>query len=151
MKEAILYERLGGGRVRCQLCYRTCVILKGKRGYCASRINLDGTLYSLIYGIISVAKPTPIEDKPLLGFHPGSRCLSIGTYGCNFRCKGCQNHKLSWGTDELDALVAAAETLAAQGPDALSEPLPTPNGLQYLTPQEIVDQAVEFDCEGLVD
>jgi pyruvate formate lyase activating enzyme len=33
----------------------------------------------------------PIEKKPLYHFLPGSKVLSIGTFGCNFGCEFCQN------------------------------------------------------------
>jgi pyruvate formate lyase activating enzyme len=37
----------------------------------------------------------PIEKKPLAWFLPGSQTFSIGTYGCNFACRFCQNDELS--------------------------------------------------------
>jgi pyruvate formate lyase activating enzyme len=37
----------------------------------------------------------PIEKKPLRHFHPGSRILSLGSYGCNMRCAYCQNSAIS--------------------------------------------------------
>lgn len=83
MKEALLYEKIEKGRVQCRLCHRRCRIDEGKTGYCLSRLNIDGALFSLIYGVISAMETSPIEDKPLIRFHPGSRCLSVGTFGCN--------------------------------------------------------------------
>lgn len=37
----------------------------------------------------------PIEKKPLYHFYPGTKILSMGTRGCNFRCPGCQNWEIS--------------------------------------------------------
>jgi pyruvate formate lyase activating enzyme len=37
----------------------------------------------------------PIEKKPLYHFLPGSDILSLGTFGCNFRCPFCQNWQIS--------------------------------------------------------
>lgn len=37
----------------------------------------------------------PIEKKPLYHFLPGSWIYSIGTVGCNFRCRFCQNWDIS--------------------------------------------------------
>jgi pyruvate formate lyase activating enzyme len=37
----------------------------------------------------------PIEKKPLNHFLPGSQVLSLGTLGCNLRCRFCQNWELS--------------------------------------------------------
>ncbi len=35
-------------------------------------------------------------DKPIVYFSGNVKILSIGSWGCNFRCLGCQNAKLSW-------------------------------------------------------
>lgn len=90
-KEAYLYERLDEGKVLCNTCQRRCVISEGKRGWCRTRINGGGKLYTLIYGEVSSLSINPIEKKPVFHFHPGSRWLSLGSVGCNFRCPGCQN------------------------------------------------------------
>ncbi|MCW8800182.1 MAG: AmmeMemoRadiSam system radical SAM enzyme [Desulfobacter sp.] len=95
MKEALLYESLEGNRVRCNLCNHRCKIQKGKRGICSVRENRDGKLYSLAYGKIIAEHIDPIEKKPLFNFLPGSKAFYIGTVGCNFRCKHCQNFDIS--------------------------------------------------------
>ena len=33
--------------------------------------------------------------KPLYNFYPGSNILSIGSFGCNFKCSFCQNYSIS--------------------------------------------------------
>jgi pyruvate formate lyase activating enzyme len=95
MKEAMFYEKLGDGKVRCFLCAQHCIISPGKRGICAVRENIEGTLYSLVYGKIVAHHIDPIEKKPLFHFYPGSRSYSIATVGCNFRCLHCQNYDIS--------------------------------------------------------
>jgi pyruvate formate lyase activating enzyme len=37
----------------------------------------------------------PIEKKPLARFYPGSRILSVGSYGCSLNCPFCQNWEIS--------------------------------------------------------
>jgi pyruvate formate lyase activating enzyme len=37
----------------------------------------------------------PIEKKPLYHYYPGSKILSIGSYGCNLNCPFCQNCDIS--------------------------------------------------------
>lgn len=37
----------------------------------------------------------PMEKKPLYHFLPGSKTLSVGTLGCNFKCLNCQNHEIA--------------------------------------------------------
>ncbi|MFQ6069856.1 MAG: AmmeMemoRadiSam system radical SAM enzyme [Candidatus Aminicenantales bacterium] len=91
MKEAILYDTLQDSKVQCNICQRKCVIKEGDRGYCLTRINRKGKLYSLIYGLVSTMMISPIEKKPVYHFFPGSEWLSLGSFGCNFRCPGCQN------------------------------------------------------------
>jgi pyruvate formate lyase activating enzyme len=95
LKEAMFYEKLDEGKVRCNLCNHRCKIASGKTGICGVRENRDGTLYSLIYNTVSSEAVDPIEKKPLFHFNPGSRAYSLGTIGCNFKCKHCQNWTIS--------------------------------------------------------
>jgi len=95
MKEALLYERLEGGQVRCRLCAQGCRIDDGHLGFCQVRRNVGGTLYSLVYGQAISQVVDPIEKKPLFHFYPGSQAYSIATPGCNFRCTFCQNADIS--------------------------------------------------------
>jgi len=94
-KEAMLYEKLPEGKVRCNLCAHRCVIADGKKGICQVRENRGGTLYSLVYGRTIIQHVDPVEKKPLFHFHPGSTAYSIATPGCNFRCHWCQNWDIS--------------------------------------------------------
>lgn len=82
-------------RVTCLLCPKECVIIDGKTGVCGVRQNVDGTLVSLVYEKPVAIHIDPIEKKPLYHFHPGSRILSVGTYGCNLSCQFCQNFDIS--------------------------------------------------------
>ena len=95
MKEALLYQKLEGGRVRCVLCAHRCLIADGKRGLCQVRENREGTLYSLVYRRLISQAIDPIEKKPLFHFYPGSTAFSIATVGCNYRCTFCQNAEIS--------------------------------------------------------
>lgn len=94
-KEARYYEILPEGNIRCMLCPHRCLISSGKKGLCMGRINKEGKLYSESFGKVSSIGIDPIEKKPLYHFYPGSEILSIGTYGCNFRCDYCQNWEIS--------------------------------------------------------
>jgi len=100
MKEAILFERLDKGKVRCNLCYHRCIIKEGSYGICGVRKNTGGTLFTLVYDKIIAAHVDPIEKKPLFQFYPGSKAYSIATVGCNFTCKHCQNADISQFTQE---------------------------------------------------
>jgi pyruvate formate lyase activating enzyme len=95
LKEAMLYEQLSDGKVKCNLCGRRCTIADGKVGFCLVRKNEGGRLYSLVYGKACSACVDPIGKKPLSHFHPGALVMSIATVGCNFRCRFCDNWVIS--------------------------------------------------------
>ena len=95
MKEAMFYNKLEGGKVKCNLCNHQCVISASKRGICHVRENRGGILYSLVYGKVVANSIDPVEKKPLFHFYPGSAAYSIATVGCNFRCLHCQNWNIS--------------------------------------------------------
>ncbi|MFC1487797.1 AmmeMemoRadiSam system radical SAM enzyme [Thermoproteota archaeon] len=96
MKEAMFYEKLDGKRINCNLCYHRCSsIAVSRKGICGVRENIDGELYSLVYGRVVACAVDPIEKKPLFNFLPGSKSYSIATVGCNFRCDNCQNYDIS--------------------------------------------------------
>jgi pyruvate formate lyase activating enzyme len=121
-REASFYEKRDDGRVQCRLCPHNCIIAEGKTGFCRVRVNRGGVLHTAIYGEVSSVAMDPIEKKPLYHFFPGSSILSIGTVGCSFRCKFCQNYSIS------------------QNPDH-----PT----QYYSPEKIVSLAGSRDSVGI--
>jgi pyruvate formate lyase activating enzyme len=86
-----LAQQLAKGSVKCLVCERRCKISEGSRGFCKTKMNIDGVLYTLVYGNISSISANPIEKKPFFHFYPGSQALTVGTYGCNFLCPWCQN------------------------------------------------------------
>jgi pyruvate formate lyase activating enzyme len=113
------------------LCLWRCKLGHGQRGFCQAHVNRHGTLYNLSYGMLSAIDVGPIEDKPVRHFRPGTRVMSVGSYGCNFRCGGCHNLEISWGVTALDDLAKGESTAA------------------YVTPQELVDAAKRHGVEGI--
>ena len=109
-KEALLYAKLDGERVRCNLCAHRCDIAPGKRGICRVRENRDGTLYTLVYGRTISQAVDPIEKKPLFHFYPGTGSFSIATPGCNFRCTFCQNADISQMPRDRDLIMGTPAT-----------------------------------------
>ncbi len=126
MKEALLWEALDEGYVRCNLCAHRCRIAPGKRGICGVRENRDGVLYSLVYGEIVAINSDPIEKKPLFHFLPGSYSLSIATVGCNFRCLHCQNSDISQMPRDEGRIVG-----------------------RYYSPSEVINYALSYGCESI--
>ena len=83
----------------CQVCFRHCRIEEGETGFCLARTCQDGKITAANYGKITAMHLDPIEKKPLRRFYPGTRILSVGSYGCNLRCPFCQNSEISWSRD----------------------------------------------------
>ena len=79
----------------CPVCPHRCHIPEGKTGKCRARGTKDGVVVPLNYGFATSLALDPIEKKPLKRFYPGSRILSIGSYGCNLNCPFCQNWEIS--------------------------------------------------------
>jgi pyruvate formate lyase activating enzyme len=122
LHEAEFYEPLPGGKVRCTACARYCVIPPGSHGFCYVRSNVDGRLVLLTYGLAAAVQVDPVEKKPLSHFRPGTRVLSIGTVGCNWRCQYCQNAEISQEREIVG---------------------------RRLMPREIVRLAREQECDGV--
>ncbi len=121
-REAVLYER-EDDRVRCLTCERSCKIAVGKLGFCKTRKNIGGKLYTLEYGDISSMSANPIEKKPFFHFFPGSSALTVGSYGCNFTCPWCQNWEIS-------------------------KAAPNPEHCHYLPPAQFVHLVKQTGCQG---
>lgn len=104
-----------GGLVHCQLCAHGCPIPAGGRGECGTRMNVGGTLRSLVYGRPLALHVDPIEKKPFYHFLPGREAWSFGTAGCPLHCRFCQNWQLSQARPEdgAPAFVPPAEMAAA--------------------------------------
>ena len=99
MFEASYYKKTDDGSVICELCPHHCRIAPDKSGICHVRKNIEGTLYSLNYGIVSSAALDPIEKKPLFNFMQGSYIFLIWSIGCNLGCSFCQNCQISTGIE----------------------------------------------------
>ncbi len=95
MKEAMFYTEIEDQKLQCDLCPHNCIIPEDHRGICKVRINNKGKLYTEVYERVIAIHTDPIEKKPLYHFYPGSKILSIGTFGCNMKCLFCQNFDIS--------------------------------------------------------
>jgi pyruvate-formate lyase-activating enzyme len=68
-----------------------------------------------------------VESLPFYHAYPGSRSLTIGTTGCNFKCRYCSN-----------------AYIALQDPDTLKE------HIYSMTPEELVGMAQKLNCHNIV-
>lgn len=110
-------------QIVCDVCPRACALDEGQTGFCGARSNREGKLCADSYGLVAAISLDPIEKKPLRRFFPGSKILSVGSYGCNLRCPFCQNHRIS--------MVRQEET-----------------ALESLSPKVLTDQALELKAHG---
>jgi pyruvate formate lyase activating enzyme len=149
MKEAMFYEPANGGRVLCTLCALYCKIARGRRGACGVRVNINGALYTLVYGKVVAREIDPIEKKPLFHFYPSTQSYSIATVGCNFRCLHCQNYEISQqpkgkrpavreeADDEPEIMCLSLRDLEVRIPG------------EEVTPEEIVRAARQSNCRSI--
>lgn len=113
-----------GDKVRCEVCERRCIIPEGSLGFCKNRMNINGNLYTIGYGLLSAIESRPIEIKPLYHYYPGSTALTFSNWGCNFYCPWCQNYHLSFQK-------------------------PEPEKDKYVPPEKLVELALKFGDEGV--
>lgn len=145
MKEAVLYKKIGNKKVECLACSWYCKIAPGKAGVCVTRLNKNGSLYSLVYGRAIGLHKDPVEKKPLFHFLPRSKILSFGTVGCNFACSFCQNWKMS----QINKEPAFAKAMA--GKQNLEKTLTTliDQMSTAISPKEIVEMAQREKADGI--
>lgn len=126
MPEAVLFEKLPGSRVKCGTCQWRCSINPGKFGVCRMYQNVDGTLQNLSYARVSSMAADPIEKKPLFHFFPGTLAFSVGGWGCNFQCRGCQNWQISSVRDHNQTY-----------------------GAREILPEQLIELTERNNCQGI--
>lgn len=135
--------------VVCTLCPHLCRIPEGKSGICRGRKNIGGELWAMNYGRTPTLSLDPIEKKPLYHFHPGSRILSLGPVGCNFKCDFCQNWTIS--QQDCPTSLVDPETLVSHAHRTNSI------GISYTFTEPLIwfefvmDCASAFKSEGLAN
>jgi len=111
------------GEIECGGCFHRCRLAEGRTGICRARKNENGENVCLNYGKLTAMALDPIEKKPLAQFYPGSKILSVGSFGCNLRCPFCQNDAIScadensavWERHDPAELAVLAESLKEKG------------------------------------
>ncbi|MBC3887148.1 AmmeMemoRadiSam system radical SAM enzyme [Acetobacterium paludosum] len=131
-------------KVECLLCPHHCKLNEDGIGFCRARINQSGTITALNYGLITSMALDPIEKKPLRRFFPGSKILSVGSFGCNLRCSFCQNYEISQaGFEEAYARKMSPESLIEE---ALSLRDQGNIGVAYTYNEPLVGYEFVRDC-----
>ncbi|RMH30019.1 MAG: AmmeMemoRadiSam system radical SAM enzyme [Candidatus Hydrogenedentota bacterium] len=146
VREAEFYIKRGT-TVQCSICPNRCILEPGDRSHCRTRVNRDGTLYTLAYANPCTFHIDPVEKKPLFHFLPGSRTFSLAIAGCVLRCMNCQNWEISQKRPE--------DTKRADGPEFRLKPGgPPPASLDELArmslfPEDVVANARASKCEAI--
>ncbi len=92
---AWLSKTLHDHTVLCQACAHACKLGEGEYGICGVRRVEGGELKLLVYERAAAVNIDPVEKKPMFHFLPDTQVFSLGTVGCNFTCKFCQNYNIS--------------------------------------------------------
>lgn len=103
----------------CPVCIREC---KTGNSFCHRRDN-SGHLKDI--NRFNAVYTDWLFDKPLIHFKENAKVLSLGSWGCNFRCLGCQNVNLSW-SETGDGL-----------------------GFREMTAGDVIEMALKNDCRGI--
>jgi len=141
------WEKLDNNVIKCLLCPHYCNIGVKQTGRCGVRTNRDGVLIADSYGCVTSIALDPIEKKPLYRFHPGKKIVSIGSYGCNFRCLFCQNSGISieYQNVKIDrftpGLVAEVASIAVQDGNI---------GVAYTYNEPLIGYEFVKDCAVLI-
>ena len=87
---------------------------------------MNGKVVPGNYGLVTALALDPIEKKPLARFCPGSKVLSVGSFGCDLRCPFCQNYEISWSDDVMERA----------------------NEAEYIAPEELAELAERYKTRG---
>jgi len=105
--------------LKCPICIRECSIgssfcrRRDENGLLKQRCRFNAVFVDSLF------------DKPVIHFKENTKVLSIGSWGCNFRCLGCQNASLSWSETGCDL------------------------GYREMTADDVIKLALEKDCHGI--
>lgn len=124
---AWLSKKLDDGRILCEACNQHCKLHEGEYGTCGIRKVEGGQLLLLTYGLAAAVNVDPVEKKPMFHFLPDTKAFSIGTVGCNFACKFCQNADISQYPQE-------------HSHEIKGEPL---------SPEQVVLMAKQYGCDSI--
>ncbi|MCS7253126.1 MAG: AmmeMemoRadiSam system radical SAM enzyme [Armatimonadota bacterium] len=125
LKEAMHYEVLPDGSIKCTLEPRQCIIHDGERGFCGVRQNLKRKLWALTYSKVAVVDIETLYRHHFYHVLPGAYFLTVGTAGCNMNCQYCETASISQATLE------AVES-------------------EYATPQMLLWMALERGAVGIL-
>lgn len=133
--------------IECEICPHHCRLKEGQVGLCRARINCGGHLTCENYGRLTAIALDPIEKKPLYRFHPRSKILSVGSYGCNLSCDFCQNSDISMtGSGSISTRDISCEELVKKALELINH---GNIGIAYTYNEPLIGYEFVRDCAGL--
>lgn len=131
-------------KITCEICPHHCSLKNGQSGLCRARSNKDNVIVPVNYGMITGIALDPIEKKPLRNFYPGSKILSVGSFGCNLNCEFCQNYEISMTSkDSIQSRYIAPEELAEAAEDLITR---GNIGIAYTYNEPLIGYEYVRDC-----
>lgn len=79
----------------CTVCPHHCKLREGQTGRCRARACVQGTVQGISYAKLTSIALDPIEKKPIACWNPGTKVLSVGSFGCTMSCPFCQNSEIA--------------------------------------------------------
>lgn len=119
------YEKLDAGRVKCTVCPWDCEMTEGQRGTCGVRVNEGGAVSALTHGLVCDLQVTDVSRFPLT-CQIEQPVLAVGLFGCSFDCDFCLSL-----------------------PRPVDFPRPEEYPMLDLSPEQVVDKALELGCGWL--
>lgn len=134
-------------KITCKICPHYCNLDENQVGLCRARSNINGQITAINYGMVTSIALDHIEKKPLQRFHPGSKILSVGSFGCNLSCPFCQNHEISMSKkNDIKAQSVTPEDLILLAKDLVVE---GNIGIAYTYNEPLVGYEYVRDCSVL--
>lgn len=113
--------------MRCNYCERRCEITGGGTGFCRMYTGDENGIRERFPHRWSSCGSSFMESIPFYHAYPGSRCLAVGTFSCNFRCRYCSNAYI-----------------------AKEDPETQQDRMYHLTPRELVSMAQKHNCRSII-
>ncbi len=113
--------------MRCTYCEWKCELGEDTFGVCRMYSVKDGKIKERFPHKWSTCSVSRIESLPFYHAWPGSRSMTIGTFGCNFMCRYCSN-----------------------GFIARQDPVEWVDRMYDLKPREMIQMARKLKCHNIV-
>jgi len=101
-RQAAFWRALPGRALRCDLCFRACVLKPGETGWCGYRRNVAGAIDLPDHGVLSRSQPLTLGYMGgIHTFLPGARAEGIGGTRCTARCAFCTSANVVWQPEKI--------------------------------------------------